>query len=270
MSKKKNTNKTNRTETDRAENTNNAPSASNATPTPAPAPAPTPPDKPKRERGQIDQAALDAIQMTEEIMNAALKDGRGPILTKKGYDLTKLATIATEITADRKLAGKAVLKTTDRKKATGTETERRKALLDLMKDARKAAKQKVEAGEANQILLEHYVLTSKISNNRTLLEQAANDFIANAEEDRLPGIEMDEIGALQTALADYQAVQTDQTNAQSDATGQRKLLDEAMDRLAGLRHELQLAAERAWKHTDPKNAGIRVEFKLPPDKAFTV
>jgi hypothetical protein len=32
--------------------------------------------------------------------------------------------------------------------------------------------------------------------------------------------------------------------------------------------EIQFAADAAWPHTDKANAGIRAEFKLPPNTAM--
>ena len=39
--------------------------------------------------------------------------------------------------------------------------------------------------------------------------------------------------------------------------------------LAGLRHQVQLAAEQAFPYRNPNVAGIRQSFLLPPDQPLT-
>jgi hypothetical protein len=34
------------------------------------------------------------------------------------------------------------------------------------------------------------------------------------------------------------------------------------------RREIQFGADADWPHTDPANAGIRMEFQLPPDRVM--
>ena len=86
--------------------------------------------------------------------------------------------------------------------------------------------------------------------------------------DGLPGVTAAKITGLQTALDDYKAVQGDQTGAQGDATKSRKLVEAAVADIIAKRREIQFAAEAEWPCTDPANAGIRAEFKLPRDRVM--
>jgi hypothetical protein len=109
---------------------------------------------------------------------------------------------------------------------------------------------------------------------RRLLEQAGTNILLKLNGDDkavpvvpphvLPGVTPAKITALQTALDDYMGVQGSQTGAQGDATTARKLVEAAVADIIVKRREIQFAAEAEWPHTDPANAGIRVEFQLSP------
>ena len=41
-----------------------------------------------------------------------------------------------------------------------------------------------------------------------------------------------------------------------------------MTDIEGKRREIQFAADSEWPHENPANAGIRGEFRLPPDRVM--
>jgi hypothetical protein len=45
-------------------------------------------------------------------------------------------------------------------------------------------------------------------------------------------------------------------------------LEAAVSGIMAERREIQFAADAEWPHTDPANAGIRVEFQLPVDRVM--
>ena len=73
---------------------------------------------------------------------------------------------------------------------------------------------------------------------------------------------------LDTALTTYTNVQPTQTGGQSDATTNRALLETKVKEVADLRREIQYAADTVWPARNSAKAGIRVEFKIPPNKAL--
>ncbi len=139
--------------------------------------------------------------------------------------------------------------------------------MKLLKSVQKAVKQKATR-TGDSTLLKKYAVGSKFYSSRAPLEQTANNFQAGLATDKLPGIGQDDNKALRQALEAYAKVQTDQTSAQSGATTERANLETAVADIARRRREIQYAADLLWPVSDPANAGIRREFKIPPDKAI--
>ena len=159
---------------------------------------------------------------------------------------------------------------------TGTEEELKTALLQQIAQVQARARQKYDATQPGR--LADYAIAQHVSNSRSLLEQAAANILLKLNgdpaakppvpPDALPGVTAAKIAALQTALDDYKDVQGDQTGAQSDATTWRKQVEATVADIVVKRREIQFAADADWPHTDPANAGIRVEFQLPPDRVM--
>ena len=165
------------------------------------------------------------------------------------------------------LAGQTPGKTAAKQGVTGTEAELKDALVERLQEVQKAAKQKsVRTGD--KTLPKKYGIGGKFSSSRALLEQAADSFLENLKTDTLPGIDAAAVTAIKDALAAYRQVQADQTGAQSGATTGRTGLEAAVAAIARRRREIQLAADAAWPASKKTNAGIRVEFGLPADKAL--
>jgi len=244
------------------------------TPTPAPAPDPVPKSTPKR--GEINQAWLDEFTNAEGILAAANPADRATRLAEGGIDADKITALTTAIAAARKLAGLAVQGTSGKLIITDTEDTLKTALLEQIHYVQKRARQKYDASEPGR--LKDYAIGQQISNSRSLLEQAGTNILLKLNgdpaaqppvpPDPLPGVTPANNTAHQTALEDYQGVQGDQTEAQSDATTARKQVEAAVADIITKRREIQFAADADWPHTDPANAGIRVEFQLPPDRVM--
>ena len=236
------------------------------TPTPAPAPKTTP------KRSDINQSWLDEFTSAEAILAAAKPADRAVELADGGIDAGKITDLTAAIAAARKLAGKAVQGTSGKRIITGDEETLKTELLKQIQYVQSRARQKYDASEPGR--LKDYAVRQNISNSRSLLEQAGTNILLklNGDDkavpvvppDALPGVTPAKIAALQTALDDYMGVQGSQTGAQGDATTARKLVEAAVKDIIAKRREIQFAAEAEWPHTDPANAGIRVEFQLSP------
>ena len=79
---------------------------------------------------------------------------------------------------------------------------------------------------------------------------------------------MEELNALDDALSDYQGIETEQSDEQSDATQARLDLEQLVDQIAAQRLKIQFAVDGLWPAAKKENAAIRVEFGLPADRAF--
>ena len=245
-----------------------------ADPTPTPTPTPAPKTTPKR--GEINQSWLDEFTNAEAILAAAKAADRATKLADGGIDTGKITALTQAIIDARKLAGKAVQGTSGKRIITGTEEELKTELLKQIQYIQTRARQKYDASAPGR--LKDYAIGRQLGNSRSLLEQAAADILLKltgdsaaippAPADVLPGVTTEKIAALQTALEDYKGVQGDQTGAQSDATKWRSLVEAAVADIVAKRREIQFAAEAEWPHSEKANAGIRVEFKLPPDRVM--
>lgn len=239
-----------------------------------PAPASAPKTTPKR--GEINQSWLDEFTNAEAILAAAKPADRAVELAEGGIDAGKISALTLAIAAARKLAGKAVQGTSGKRIITGDEEELKTELLKQIQSVQTRARQKYDASGPGR--LKDYAIGQNISNSRSLLEQAGTNILLklNGDDqavpvvppDVLPGVTPAKITALQTALDDYMGVQGSQTGAQGDATTARKLVEAAVADIIAKRREIQFAAEAEWPHTDPANAGIRVEFQLPPARVM--
>jgi hypothetical protein len=215
----------------------------------------------------VNKAQLDELQKAAEIVNAALKADYAALLAKRDIKAEDLSALQNDIQAARGLAGSAVQKSTAKQGVTGSEAGLKDALVALLQDVQKAAKQKATK-TGDKTLLKKYAGGDKFYRSRTILQQTATNFLANAAADKLPGIDQAALDAIQQALTAYQQVQTDQTGAQSGATTERKSLDAAVQSIARRRREIQIAADALWPPGKAASAGIRSEFKLSPDRAM--
>ena len=234
------------------------------TPTPTPTPAPTPKSTPKR--GVVNQALLDELTQAEAILAAAKPADRAATLDAGGIDAGKITALTAAIAAARTQAAQAALGTTGKQGVTAEESALLDDLVNKIQEVQKRARQKYDATEP--VKLKDYAVGQQFYNSRSLLEQTATNILSKLAGDTLPGITPAKIAALQTALADYQGVQGDQTGAQSGATTARKQLEGVVADIVAKRREIQFAADAEWPHTDPANAGIRTEYQLPADRVM--
>jgi len=246
------------------------------TPTPTPEPAPEPSPKNKRTPGEINKEWLAEFTLAEAILAAAAVDGRPAVLAAGDIDAVKITGLTDAIATGRKLAGQAVQNTSGKRIITGTEDDLKKELLQQIQYIQTRARQKYDATESGR--LKEYGIGQHLTNSRSLLEQAAENILLKLKgdpaavppvpADALPGVTAAKITALQTALDDYKQVQGDQTGAQGDATKARKLVEATVADIITRRREIQFAADAEWPCTEPANAGIRAEFKLPSDRVM--
>ncbi len=241
-----------------------------ADPDPTP-PAPTlPPEPPKKSagpRGEINANWLDEISTTEKLAVVAAKDAYKTKLAKRKIDAPWLTKLSADLERARTLTGQATGKTTGKKVVTKTEKDLKAALVAQIQSIRAAAKQKYFT--KNKPALADYYFAKNIKGmSRPDLEACATNIAAKAKDAALPGIEAAELQALDDALEAYKGVETDQSGAQSGATAARKALEALVKEIADQRRELQFAVDGLWPAGKPENAALRVEFKLPADKAF--
>ncbi|MEK7675008.1 MAG: hypothetical protein AAB676_04120 [Verrucomicrobiota bacterium] len=83
----------------------------------------------------------------------------------------------------------------------------------------------------------------------------------------LPGIKSDkQIKDLGDAIATYGGKDQMQGEKRKEAAGTLEEIEAKIEQLAGLRHQIQLAADQAWPWRSNGVATIRKAFLLPTDR----
>ncbi len=217
-------------------------------------------------RADLNQRWLAEISATEKLAAVAAKDGYAPQLARRKIDGAFLTKLNADLKQARDLTGQATGKSTGKKLVTQQEAALRDELIAQLRSVQSAAKQKFSRNKT--ALADYYMGQNLKGMSRAALEACATAIHEHAADAGLPGIEAAELQALADALAAYIAVQTTQTGAQAGAAASRSQLDQFVATIADQRRELQFAVDGLWAAGKPENAAIRVEFKLPRDKAF--
>jgi len=239
--------------------------------TPATTPAATP--KPHRTRNSINQRHLEELAHARAVAKAALDPANTAALTAVEFDSTlpgQINTLATSVeTAIGKLTGARATKTN----LTAAEVAARDALISLIAPIQTAAKRKFTG--SNQPLRHAYFIGEDLHNdNLHEVQQAAvaiRDRLvtvppAAAPLDVLPGIKAAQITALVNGIALYVGNLSAEAGQQNQNTGALDSIQANLHTLAGLRHQVQLAAEQAFPYRTSGMAATRQAFLLPTDK----
>lgn len=231
-------------------------------------PAATPPAKPKTgSKSPVNKQHLAELQLATAVAAAAVKAEYAPLLAKRDITAEFVTALLADLTAAQTLTGQATGKTAAKVGVTSTETDLKDALIAQLQEVQKAVKQK-SVRTKGTALLKRYAVGSKFYSSRAALEQTAESFLENLKTDTLPGVDAAVIAGIKFALAAYRGAETDQSDAQSQATKGRTALETAVAEIALRRREIQLAADAAWPAGKKANAATRVEFGLSADKAL--
>jgi hypothetical protein len=229
-------------------------------------PPPSETAKSKRNRSLINQAHAAELTLAGELVNTARKTTYAPKLADEEIDGPFIDALVLKIDQANSLLASAGGKTAEKKTTTDNEEELKETLLELIGKVQARAKRKyAKAGDPQRA---KYYIGQHIGNSRPLLEAASQAIIERLATDTLPGMKPADVTALQAARTAYTTVQTTQSGDQSDATTARSQLDAKVKEVAELRRQIQYAADAAWPATKKTNAGVRTEFKIPPDRAF--
>jgi hypothetical protein len=85
-------------------------------------------------------------------------------------------------------------------------------------------------------------------------------------KDVLPGIKTAQITSLTNAVTQYAAGVTAPGDQKNENSKVLEIIVANIGKLAGLRHQVQLAAEQAFPYRNPGVASIRKSFLLPTDR----
>ncbi len=229
-------------------------------------PAPTPEPQPsKRSHLPLDKALLGELDLAEQLVALALQDGFAAALADEEIDAAFLNGVTARIGEADVLIGNITGDTAGKETATNAEAIAQKALLAQISKVQKRAKRKYPAGDPGR---KQYFIGENLDANRPVLVGYATAIIKSLATDTLPGQKTADTAALAAALQTYKDTKTTQTGGQGDKQAAHALLEAKVKEIAGLRRQIQYAADTIWPPGDPANVGPRKQFHLPPTRAL--
>jgi len=238
-----------------------------ADPTPTPTPAPAP--KAKRQRSTINRKHLNEIANSRAMAKAAADPANAAALAAVEFDTTlpgQITTLAdaTE-TAIGKLTGTRAVKT----EMTAQETTARDALIAVIAPIQTAARRKF-TGDQEQMRHAYFIGEGLPEDTLGEVQTAAiairDRLVGTPPQDVLPGVKAAQITALSSAITTYATDVTAPGGQQNENAGALEAIVANIGKLAGLRHQVQLAAEQAFPWRNSGVASIRKSFQLPTDR----
>ena len=226
-----------------------------------------PPVPQRRSPMELNRAQAEELNKTEFICLAAQKSAYATVLASHGITAAYVTTLVADIAAARSRSMAAVQSTDGKISATNAQDVCAEKLLRGLRVVQTAARQKYLYSDPAK--LGDYYVGQRINESRPVLDQTSQAIIAKATADTLPGITPAFLGALETDRAQWKACTASQSTQQSAAKTQRAERNTMVDSIQQRRIELQFAADAAWPWSNPENAGVRGEFKLPRHRPFT-
>ena len=171
---------------------------------------------------------------------------------------------ATE-TAIGKLTGTRAVKT----EMTAQETAARDALIAVIAPIQTAARRKF-TGDQEQLRHAYFIGEGVPEDTLGEVQTAAiairDRLVGTPPQDVLPGIKAAQITALSSAITTCATNVTAPGGQQNENAGALEAIVANIGKLAGLRHQVQLAAEQAFPWRNSGVASIRKSFQLPTDR----
>lgn len=242
--------------------------------TPTPTPTPTPAPKPKASRGDTNQEILDELANSKKVADAATDPAYTAGLAAVELDPTlppKIVALVEKITKD---LGKLKKARVAKKAATQQEVAARDSLIAVLQPIQIAAKRKFKGADAAQRAA-YYIgdglgaqtLQEALTAARSVLARLTPGDQGAPPLDVLPGITAaGAIKDLADKIAEYAANDTEQGDQQLEASGALEAIWADVDTLAGLRREVQLAADQAWPWRKKGVSTLRKAFLLPANQ----
>ena len=236
------------------------------TPTPENTPNPSEKKETKRSRSLINKAQAAELTLAGELADIAQKPEYVSALAEEEVDAAFITELTNLIEVAGGLLTSAGGKTAEKETTTDSEEDLKKTLLARIAAVQARAKRKyLKTGDPQRA---KYYIGQNIGISRTLLTSSSLAILTRLGTETLPGMTPAAVTKLKAARDAYVKVQTTQSGDQSDATTVRSQLEAKVKEVAAKRRQLQYAADAAWPATEKVNAGVRTEFKIPPDRAL--
>lgn len=240
---------------------------------PTPTPTPAPANKPRHLPRPINQKQLTEIANSRQVAAAATNTANTAALAGVEFDATLPTQITTLADATERKIGALTGGRADKLVMTAEERAYRDALIAVVAPIQTAACRVFTGTQKNQ---RHAYFIGDDLHNENLKEvlTASKAMFARLTpgqnntpaQDTLPGIKQPQIQALTTAITQCGGGKDDQGGQQNLNSKALEDIEAAINQLAGLRHQVQLAAEQAFPWRTPGVAAIRQSFLLPTDQ----
>jgi hypothetical protein len=221
-------------------------------------------EKPKRTRGILNQAQLQALTKAGQVCTAAAKYPEP--FAARTITADFVATLVADIKTARKKGGEAVSTTNEKEGDSIEEDDAESELVTALQEVQSAAKQKY--GRKQPEKLPHFYVGTRLNRNRATLEQTSESIINKLAAESLPGITPAKVQRITELRAAYMDANSDQSSNQSEATKKRHELEQAIQSITDRRIEIQHAADAEWPYSNDLNQGVRKEFFLPLSMPF--
>ena len=247
-------------------NTNAAPAPDSNTPASTPELQVIPPTQPQRHPGALNKAQLTQVERLEVLIPLCrAPDASGP-LDARGVTAAFVTVAEGRIIAVRATSTTALNCTVLGKVATEQGGAAREELMGSLRAFQQAARLEYEHSDPTQ--LERYLVGQRIDQSRPILEQSGQIIISNTNADRPPSIDTSMITAAEAQLTTYANSPTPQAQEKAAAKQARADRNAQVRQIIADRQQIQMAAESAWPHTNPENAGMRLKFRLPANRPY--
>ena len=234
-------------------------------PTPNPTPSPAP-QTATRAQWAISKEVTTELDLAEHICATAQRDVYVQPLADEDIDATTIQNLTDAITAAADLVFKATGGKAGKKILTQAGQDLEDALVAKIQAIQKRAKRKyTSAKDPNR---DKYFIGAGIESNHGPLVTTADAIGKTLVTDKLPGVKPATITDLQKALTDFKTGLGTQSGGKGDTGAAFQSLKAKIKEIAGLRRDIQYAADTVWPCGDPANAPIRAEFKLPADRSL--
>ncbi len=236
---------------------------------PTPTPTPTPAPKAKRQRSTINRKHLNEIANSRAVAKVAADPANAAALAAVEFDTTLPGQITTLADATEASIGKLTGTRVQKNELTAEEKIARDALIAVIAPIQTAARRKF-TGDQEQMRHAYFIGEGLADDTLGEVQTAAiairDRLTGTPPQDVLPGIKAAQITALSNAVTQYAANVTAPGDQQSENSKALQAVIANIGTLAGLRHQVQLAAEQAWPWRTPGVASIRKSFMLPTDR----
>ncbi len=232
--------------------------------------------KPRKSPGPFNQAKLDEVERTRDIITAYRKPEHKQLLIDKRDVLeADVNTLETTVNlAENKITGGHAA-TVAKEQLTAEEGIAKAALLAGIATTQRGALRTFRSDQRAR--LEDYFIGEDLDTNLPRLKTIAIAILAKLQPgpnntpppDVLRGVKAPDIQALADALGVLTAKDNEQGAAQVIAKEERRTADELLADIVAGRLDIQLAADQEWPWTTREHDVIRAQFKLPLTRPMT-